>query len=237
MDRLVIYSSYFLCASVVLEAIINAKPGLIQMRDNEGRNPLHFAASLGHLKAANYLLQNYPFNATRRDKKGKLPIHLAALEGHVDIICALHQDIPEADDLLDKSGRNILHIAARSGSYKVFNFALKNPNINSLVNMKDKFGDTPLHIACRNDHPKILNCLTWDQKIDFMAVNNKGMTALNVAYEKKACNPSFRQVCYKGWVDTENLYRYRIVNVCLFTLLFVSIAQLFYSVTTTFLIY
>ncbi|XP_047965475.1 protein ACCELERATED CELL DEATH 6-like [Salvia hispanica] len=178
---------------VVLEAIINAKPGLIQMRDNEGRNPLHFAASLGHLKAANYLLQNYPFNATRRDKKGKLPIHLAALEGHVDIICALLQDIPEADDLLDKSGRNILHIAARSGRYKVFNFALKNPNINSPVNMKDKFGDTPLHIACRNDHPKILNCLTWDQKIDFMAVNNKGMTALNVAYEKKACNPSFRQ--------------------------------------------
>ncbi|XP_042032525.1 protein ACCELERATED CELL DEATH 6-like [Salvia splendens] len=104
---------------VVLEAIINAKPRLIQMRDNEGRNPLHFAASLGHLKAAHYLLQIYPFNATRRDKKGKLPIHLAALEGHVDIICALLQDIPEADDLLDKSGRNILHIAARSGRYKV----------------------------------------------------------------------------------------------------------------------
>ncbi|KAG6391890.1 hypothetical protein SASPL_149654 [Salvia splendens] len=89
---------------VVLEAIINAKPRLIQMRDNEGRNPLHFAASLGHLKAAHYLLQIYPFNATRRDKKGKLPIHLAALEGHVDIICALLQDIPEADDLLDKKG-------------------------------------------------------------------------------------------------------------------------------------
>ncbi|XP_042043948.1 protein ACCELERATED CELL DEATH 6-like [Salvia splendens] len=178
---------------VVLEAIINAKPGLIQMRDNEGRNPLHFAASLGHLKGAHYLLQNYHFNATRRDKRGGLPIHLAALEGHADIIRILLNNFPEADALLDMSGCNILHIAAQSGRYNVFHFILKNPKFKSLINMKDKFGNTPLHTACNNYHPKIVSTLTRDKRVDISAVNNKGMTALDVSYANNSDNIPLRQ--------------------------------------------
>ncbi|KAL1531524.1 protein ACCELERATED CELL DEATH 6-like [Salvia divinorum] len=175
----------------VLEAIIKAKLELIQMKDSEGRNPLHYAASLGNLEATHYLLTNDVFNATRRDKTGSLPIHLAALEGHVDAIRVMLQYSPEADELLDMCGCNILHVAARSGRYNVFRFVLKNPKLDSLINMKNKFGDTPLHIATMNDHAKIVSTLTWDQRVDIKAVNNKEMTALDVAYVKRIDNPSF----------------------------------------------
>ena len=186
---------FFFHASVVLEAIIKAGPKLILMSDSNGRKPLHFAAYLGNLEATHYLLQKCKSNATRRDKRGELPIHLAALEGHVDIIHALLQYPTQAEELLDMSGCNILHIAARSGRYNVFHYVLNNPNLDSLVNMKDKSGDTPLHIATRNDHAKIVSALTWDQRVETKAVNNKEMTALDVFYEKRKHKLSFAKVC------------------------------------------
>ena len=175
--------------------MIKEKPGLITMRNNEGRNPLHFAASLGHLVATKYLLKQHAFNATRRDKRGGLPIHLAALEGHVDIVRFLLENFPEAEALLDMSGCNILHIAAQSGRYNVFHFILKNPKFKSLINMKDKFGNTPLHTACNNYHPNIVSTLTRDRRVDISAVNNEGMTALDVAYANNSDNIPLRQVC------------------------------------------
>ncbi|KAG6391889.1 hypothetical protein SASPL_149653 [Salvia splendens] len=202
---------------VVLEAIIKAEPKLIQMSDSEERNPLHFAAYLGNLEATQYLLQKCKRNATRRDKRGELPIHLAALEGHVDVIHTLLLYPPEAEELLDNSGQNILHIAARSGKYNVFRFILKNPNLNSLINMKNKSGDTPLHIATRNDHAKIVSTLTWDQRVDIKAVNNNEMTALDVAYEKRIDNPSFAKrltwAALKSASVPQNSDSYRNVNV------------------------
>ncbi|KAL1531525.1 protein ACCELERATED CELL DEATH 6-like [Salvia divinorum] len=175
----------------VLEAIINAKPQLIQMRDSKGRNPLHYAASLGNLEATHCLLKKDAFNASRRDKRGELPIHLAAREGHVDAIRVMLQYSLEVEELLDVSGNNILHVAARSGRYNVFSFVLKNPKLDSLINMQNKSGDTPLHIATRNDHAKIVSTLTWDQRVDIKAVNNNEMTALDVAYEERIDNPPF----------------------------------------------
>ncbi|KAG6391888.1 hypothetical protein SASPL_149652 [Salvia splendens] len=202
---------------VVLEAIIEAKPELILMSDSEGRNPLHYAASLGHLEATHYLLTKCKRNATRRDERGELPIHLAALEGHVDVIRVLLQHPTEAEELLDKSGNNILHIAARSGRYNVFRFVLKNPNLNSLINMKNNSGDTPLHIATRNDHAKIVSTLTWDQRVETKAVNNKDMTALDVAYEERIHNPSFAKrltwAALKSASVPQNLELGRKVNV------------------------
>ncbi|XP_042043949.1 ankyrin repeat-containing protein ITN1-like [Salvia splendens] len=86
--------------------------------------------------------------------------YLSALEGHVDVIRFLLQEFPQAEELLDMAGRNILHIAVHKGRYNVVNFVLKDPNLNSLINMKDVSGDTPLHIASKDNHPKIVSTLT-----------------------------------------------------------------------------
>ncbi|KAL1559398.1 hypothetical protein AAHA92_09744 [Salvia divinorum] len=177
----------------VLEAIFNTSPRLIKVKDGEGRNPLHFAASLGHLEEARYLLQRYAPNACKRDKNGMLPIHLASFEGHVDIIRLLLQDFPDPGELLDGDGCNILHVAAKSGRYNVFSFVLNNPHLNYLINMQDKSGNTPLHWASMYFNLKIVNTLTWNSKVETGTVNNNEQTALDVVEYYMPHNPQFRQ--------------------------------------------
>ncbi|KAH6776081.1 hypothetical protein C2S52_013642 [Perilla frutescens var. hirtella] len=165
----------------VLEAMLDINPSLIRSRDDEGRNPLHYAALSGHHRISHYLLSLYTGNASRRDKNGQFPIHLAAIEGHVDVVRLLLEYLPDPEELLDRDGRNILHLAANHGRSNVVGFILKNPNLCGLINMKDKCGNTPLHLATMCFHPTIVSALTWNKRADVKLVNDDGMTALDVA--------------------------------------------------------
>lgn len=179
----------------VLDAIFDSNPRLVEMRDGEGRNPLHYVASLGYIDEARYLLKRHAPNATRRDEYGLLPIHLASFEGHVDVTSLLLQDFPGPRELLDKNGCNIFHAAAKSGRHNVIRLVLENPGFDCLINMKDKSGNTALHWASCHFHPKIVHMLTWDRRVDIKAVNNNGMSALDVAeYYMSYYNPPFKQV-------------------------------------------
>lgn len=186
----------------VLDAIFNNKPRLIEMRDGDGRTPLHFAASMGHLEEARYLLKKCAFNATQRDKDGRLPIHLAAVQGHVHVIRLLLHDFYEEDELLDSESRNILHVAAIYGRYNVFSFVIKNHDLHYLINMKDKLGNTPLHYASEYHHPKIVSALTWKEGVDTKAVNNDGESALDVCEKEASDCPTLKQVCMCTYLPT-----------------------------------
>lgn len=178
----------------VLEAIFNANPRFIQLRDDKGRTPLHIVASLGYLEEARYLLKKHALNATQKDKTGSFPIHLASHKGHVDVVRILLHYLPDPSELLDRDGCNILHVAAKSGRFNVCSFILNNPHMEHLINMKDKFGNTPLHCATRYWHPKIVNALTWDKRVDIKAVDNNRMSALDVAESVMQRNPQLREV-------------------------------------------
>ncbi|KAJ9686355.1 hypothetical protein PVL29_015317 [Vitis rotundifolia] len=154
----------------MLEKILALK--IVHQRDEHGRTPLHYAASIGYLEGVQTLLARDQSNFDRyhRDDEGFLPIHVASMGGYVDIVKELLQVSSDSIELLSKHGENILHVAAEYGK----------DNVN-LINEKDKGGNTPLHLATMHAHPKVVNYLTWDKRVDVNLVNNEGQTAFDIA--------------------------------------------------------
>ncbi|XP_058217969.1 protein ACCELERATED CELL DEATH 6-like isoform X1 [Rhododendron vialii] len=161
--------------------------------DEEGRNALHFSASLGFLEGVKFLLSNFCAAAYQRDIYGLFPIHTASSEGHVDIIQGMLQHCPDSRELLTLQGQNIFHVTAKSGNDKAVSSMLKMPELEKLLNEKDNEGNTPLHVATICGHPRIVRALTWDERVDLELVNNNGLTALDIAEEFMETRASFRK--------------------------------------------
>ncbi|KAE9457630.1 hypothetical protein C3L33_10461, partial [Rhododendron williamsianum] len=161
--------------------------------DEEGRNALHFSASLGFLEGVKFLLSNFCSAAYQRDKYGLFPIHTATSKGHVDIIQGMLQHCPDSRELLTLQGQNIFHVAAKSGNDKAIISMLKMPELEKLLNEKDDEGNTPLHVATICGHPRIVRALTGDERVDLELGNNDGLTALDIAEEYMERMASFRK--------------------------------------------
>ncbi|KAA8524409.1 hypothetical protein F0562_010867 [Nyssa sinensis] len=70
---------------------------------------------------------------------------------------------------------------------------LKVPELENLINERDKNGNTALHLATKKVHPKVVSILTWDNRVSLELLNNKGMTALDIAEDYRGSIPSFQQ--------------------------------------------
>lgn len=178
----------------VLKLMLQKAPEFIHLMDDEGRSPVHYAASMGYLEEVRLILDKFPRSANRRVRNGLLPIHWASINGHVSIIEEMLLHSPDPGELLDQNGCSILHFAAKSGKHKVVSYILKHPAYEGLINMKDKQGNTPLHLAAMHWHPKTVTALTWDSRVNLTVVNNRGMTALDAAKCYMDNASSFQQV-------------------------------------------
>nr|POF23002.1 isoform 2 of protein accelerated cell death 6 [Quercus suber] len=147
-----------------LYLILEKKPDWILYQDEEQRNPLHWAASMGYLEGVRNLLGKNTSTAMERDKDGFFPIHMASAIGHVHI-----------------------------GKLNVIQYIFETPGLESLINERDKGGNAPLHLATMHWHPKLLSTLTWDNKVDLSLANNDGLTALDIAECYMENSSTFRQ--------------------------------------------
>ncbi|XP_058217963.1 protein ACCELERATED CELL DEATH 6-like [Rhododendron vialii] len=161
--------------------------------DEEGRNALHFSASIGFLEGVKFLLNNFCAAAYQRDKYGLFPVHTATSKGHVDIIQGMLQHCPDSRELLTLQGQNIFHVAAKSGNDKTVSSMLKMPELEKLLNEKDDEGNTPLHVATICGHPRIVRALTGDERVILELGNDDGLTALDIAEEYMERMASFRK--------------------------------------------
>lgn len=178
-----------------MQEIAKMKPAVIYVKDEDGQNPLHYAASTGFIDGVHLLLNQIKMDASERDADGSYPIHLASKNGHVGILEKLLQHCPDAKEYVNQDGQNILHVAAKYGKDSIARYTLKTPGLESLLNEKDKDGNTPLHLAAINWHPKVVTSLTWDRRVNLNLVNNEGLTALEAAEEYMEAMASYRKVC------------------------------------------
>lgn len=183
----------------ILNDVLKRQPSLIKSIDEQGRTPLSYAAQICNLAAVQHILLNFPNSAYKRDNNtnGSFPIHAAAMGGHSEIIGEFLQQCPDTWELLTLKGRqNILHVAATYGKGRTIKCVLeRSDGVGAkLVNEGDENGETPLHLATKYWHPMVVSILTLDESVRLDAVNNNGVTALDVARTNIREAPPFRQV-------------------------------------------
>ncbi|KAA8524429.1 hypothetical protein F0562_010847 [Nyssa sinensis] len=179
----------------LLEKILSFKPELMDSMNEHGRRPLSYAASIGYIDAVRYILEpgRFPQNSYKWDRNGFYPVHSASKKGHINIIQEFLGHYPDLRELQDRKGQNILHTAAKNGKAKAVRYMLKVPKLENLINGRDKNGNTALHLATKMAHPKVVSILTWDKRVNFTLLNNRGMTALDIAEDYEGSIPSFQQ--------------------------------------------
>lgn len=65
----------------------------INVQDNEGRTPSHWACSRNHLDQIKSLMENGA-DVNVKDNDGKIPLHLACEENHLDVVWFLTRQYP-----------------------------------------------------------------------------------------------------------------------------------------------
>ena len=168
------------CVAGMLENIIKTKPEWIHLKDEEGRIPLHWAASAGYLKGVSILLEQCNDCGIESDKNGFNALHLASEGGHVEVLKELLIHCVDPKEIIDNKGRNILHIAATRGKINVVKYILQDPELENMINDMDNDGNTPLHLATLHKQAKVVYALTCDKRVNLNKMNLRNQTALDV---------------------------------------------------------
>ncbi|XP_039169664.1 ankyrin-1-like [Eucalyptus grandis] len=122
----------------MLTEMWDKKPWLLQLRDAESRNPLHFAACTNYLDGVKFLIEKFPTSALQQDRTdGYLPFHVACMMDHVRIVEELLQQWPDRAEFPSKQQQNIFHVSTRHGSISTIRHILENPKFDHLINARD----------------------------------------------------------------------------------------------------
>lgn len=175
---------YSILASVNFVKEVSSKhPYAVSEADTFGLTPFHYAAHYGCWDIFDALLKagDHDSIAYKRDKlEGMSAVHIAARNGCVQFIEMLIEKFPDALELLNNKGMTALHVAAESGKQNVVDCLLKTQGVEGVINKKDEDGNTPLHLASIQGNHGILVKLADDKRVDGSAINNKGLTAVDI---------------------------------------------------------
>ena len=158
-------ASYF-GLSVVLRHLLDAGADA-NVKEKDGRTPLHWASGNGHDTVVQQLLDagadvnakdNYGrtlFYEALRNKDGRTPLHWASEKGHDTVVQQLLDAGADAN-AKDNYGRTPLHVASKNGHDTVVQQLL---DAGADANTKNNNGETPLHRASENGHDAVVQRL------------------------------------------------------------------------------
>ncbi|XP_042498538.1 ankyrin repeat-containing protein At5g02620-like [Macadamia integrifolia] len=167
---------------------------LVNKADKDGRTALHYAVSNRYknvleqllsnrynaLEIVQQLLRHDTSSAYKLDKDGLSPLHIAALESSIKVFRELIQWCPDSGELLDKKHRNVLHFAVMSKDFKKISFALRQVELEGLVNKTDDDGNTPCHLAATLGSFMLMRHFLSIRRVGVKATNNMGQTAAEI---------------------------------------------------------
>ncbi|UCD06185.1 MAG: ankyrin repeat domain-containing protein [candidate division WOR-3 bacterium] len=166
-----------------VKTLVQAEPELVNLTDETGNTPLHYAVAGGQAEVVKFLISNgADVNALNTANQSVLLY--AAYFGNAEITEALIADGATLNDR-DVFGRSPLHYAARQRSVDAMMLLIDHK---AELDIRDSIGETPLHFAVRWGYDDIaemlidggaaLNITTEDGKSYLHMASIKGYSAV-----------------------------------------------------------
>eukprot|EP01018_Ginkgo_biloba_P008605 Gb_40389 [translate_table: standard] len=174
----------------IVKQLLKLEPQLCYNLNENGESPLHIAVKLGFLRIVKVLIENKPDSIEVGSKDGKNILHMATEARRLHIVkylvekekvLGLSRLINQHDDSKGKP----LHETSEANIDK-------EPKTSSDNKWCEKGGDTPLHIAARNKTVQILEMLLKVQGVNASAMNDSGLTPLDIARGNTEYYESYR---------------------------------------------
>lgn len=140
------------------KTLIEADPGIVSSKDDDGRSAMHVAAWHGKSEACRVLAETAPQLASTTDAYGRTPLYLAVAipekedEAYADhyhsVIQVLADVAPHTVTMASVYGYTPLHMAAKKGNERACRLllALAPETVRTVI---DTYKATPLHLAAR----------------------------------------------------------------------------------------
>ncbi|POO00349.1 Transmembrane protein [Trema orientale] len=154
---------------------------ILEIADNFGWMPLHYAAHLGNVNAVKLFLKTNGLLGYIKDSEGMSALHMAAKNGQSRVVKELIEERPDVCELVNNNGQTALHVAVDNGWRNVVETLLKMEAFSDLINEQDDQGNTSLHLAAIHGLFACIELLANDKRMDKGVTNKKWMTALDIA--------------------------------------------------------
>lgn len=158
-----------------VKKLIADTPELVDLADETGQTPLHFAAAGGQAEVAQFLISNRA-DVNALNNVNQSVLLYAAYFGNAEITGALIVGGARLNDQ-DIVGRTPLHYAARQRSVDALMLLIDNK---ADLNARDSIGETPLHFAIRWGYDDIAERLI-DGGADMNVKKDDGKSYLHMA--------------------------------------------------------
>lgn len=169
---------------------------VLEVADDCGWMPLHYAAHLSNVHVVQQFLKTNSSIAYIKDNEGMSALHISARNGHTCVLKKLLEQRPDICELLDKKDRTALHVAVESGKKKAVKILLDWMAFNDLLNEQDIEGNTALHLAAIHKHYRILTLMAKDSRVDKGVRNKSQMTVLEIVGSDEELG-RFEKVCFR----------------------------------------
>ncbi len=188
--------------SKIVKNLLNVEGIKVNEADNEGKTPLHYAASLGE-PFLNILLEEPKIDVNAKDLEGKTPLHDAVECEKPEKTMNILLGEPKIDlNAKDLEGKTPLHDAVERVKPAAVNILLGAPKID--VNAKDNDEKTPLEIfqgkifskSMKSSEERIGNLLQERIRIQNLPQEEKDQEFVDAVKKKEDYSKQMRKIRY-----------------------------------------
>ena len=162
----------------VVHALLSESQCLVDAKDRDGYNALHFTCRCGHVDIVRTLVK-HKANVNARTDSGDTPLTLAAKNKHDSVVHALSDYNCEvyAEDMDTYTA--LLHSSCERGYVGIVQTLLNEHKADINLDARTKHGDTPLTCTAINKHDNVVHALLSDYECPVDVKGQGGYTALH----------------------------------------------------------
>ena len=155
----------------------------LQVEDQDGYLPVHYAAMSGAKAPLDFILEKHPQSLNSKSRSGATPTLIAIQNQKAKIFKDLLAK--GAQPTLLSSGYTDLHAALHDGNREIIEAIFANPPFFiPFINTCSEEGGTPLMLACELDDPSLVEKLIVSYRADPRIAKKNGLTPIEIAISR-----------------------------------------------------